>query len=57
MPASTASRAEAILAIPDDITARLALAEVVSPLRLRGAAALLGRIQRQVRSHLASTSA
>ena len=48
--------AEAILAVPDDITARLALAEVVSPLRLRGASALLGRIQRQVRDHLASTA-
>ncbi|HEY8169839.1 MAG TPA: SufE family protein [Candidatus Limnocylindria bacterium] len=45
---------EAILAVPDDITARLALAEVVSPLRLRGAAALLGRMQRQVRDRLAA---
>lgn len=41
--------ADAILAVPGDITAHLNLAEVVSPLRLRGAAALLGRIQRQVR--------
>jgi cysteine desulfuration protein SufE len=41
--------AEDVLSVPGDITARLALAEVVSPLRLRGAAALLGRIQRQVR--------
>jgi cysteine desulfuration protein SufE len=49
--------AEAILAVPDDITARLALAEVVSPLRLRGAAALLGRIQRQVREGLAASAA
>jgi cysteine desulfuration protein SufE len=46
--------AEAVLAVPDDITARLALAEVVSPLRLRGAAALLGRIQRQVRERVAA---
>lgn len=38
-----------VLAVPGDITARLALADVVSPLRLRGAAALLHRIQRQVR--------
>jgi cysteine desulfuration protein SufE len=44
--------AEDVLSVPGDITARLALAEVVSPLRLRGAAALLGRIQRQVRDHL-----
>jgi len=46
--------ADAILAVPDDVTARLALAEVVSPLRLRGATALLGRIKHQVRVHLAS---
>ncbi|HJP72020.1 MAG TPA: SufE family protein [Candidatus Limnocylindria bacterium] len=46
--------AEDVLAVPGDITARLALAEVVSPLRLRGAAALLGRIQRQVREHVAA---
>jgi cysteine desulfuration protein SufE len=45
---------DTILGIPDDITARLGLAEVVSPLRLRGAAALLGRIQRQVREQLAA---
>jgi cysteine desulfuration protein SufE len=41
-----------VLGVPGDITARLALAEVVSPLRLRGAAALLGRIQRQVRDQV-----
>jgi cysteine desulfuration protein SufE len=45
--------ADDVLAVPGDITARLALAEVVSPLRLRGAAALLGRVQRQVREQLA----
>jgi cysteine desulfuration protein SufE len=45
--------ADEVLSVPEDITARLALAEVVSPLRLRGAAALLGRIQRQVRGQLA----
>lgn len=49
--------ADAVLAVPDDITHRLALAEVVSPLRMRGATALLGRIQRQVRERLAATSA
>lgn len=42
-----------VLAIPGDATSRMALAEVVSPLRLRGAAALLGRVQRQVRDQLA----
>jgi cysteine desulfuration protein SufE len=41
--------AEDVLTVPPDLTARLALAEVVSPLRLRGAAALQGRIQRRVR--------
>jgi cysteine desulfuration protein SufE len=46
--------ADDVLAVPGDITGRLALAEVVSPLRLRGAAALLGRIQRQVRAQLAA---
>jgi cysteine desulfuration protein SufE len=46
--------AEDVLAVPGDVTSRLALAEVVSPLRLRGATALLGRIQRQVRDRLAT---
>ena len=46
--------AEDVLAVPGDVTSRLALAEVVSPLRLRGATALLGRIQRQVRQQVAA---
>ena len=46
--------AEEILAVPGDVTARLSLNDVVSPLRLRGAAALLGRIQRQVRDQVAA---
>ena len=46
--------ADEVLAVPGDVTARLSLAEVVSPLRLRGAAALLGRVQRQVREQLAA---
>jgi cysteine desulfuration protein SufE len=44
--------ADEVLAVPDDVTARLSLTDVVSPLRLRGAAALLGRVQRQVRDRL-----
>ncbi|HET6381674.1 MAG TPA: SufE family protein [candidate division Zixibacteria bacterium] len=44
--------AEEVLAVPGDVAARLSLAEVVSPLRLRGATALLARIQRQVREQL-----
>jgi cysteine desulfuration protein SufE len=46
--------ADDVLAVPGDITGRLALADVVSPLRLRGAAALLGRIQRQVQERLSA---
>lgn len=38
-----------VLDVPLDVTGRLGLAEVVSPLRLRGMAGMLGRIQRQVR--------
>jgi cysteine desulfuration protein SufE len=44
--------ADEVIAVPPDVTQRLALAEVVSPLRLRGASALLARIQRQVRDQL-----
>ena len=46
--------ADELLGVPGDVTARLGLAEVVSPLRLRGATALLSRIQRQVREQLAA---
>ena len=48
--------ADEVLAVPGDVPERLALAEVVSPLRLRGATALLGRIQRQVRERQAEVS-
>lgn len=44
--------AEQVLSVPADVTARLSLAEVVSPLRLRGAVALLSRVQRQVRERM-----
>jgi cysteine desulfuration protein SufE len=44
--------ADEVLAVPPDVSSRLALAEVVSPLRMRGADALLARVQRQVRSQL-----
>jgi cysteine desulfuration protein SufE len=48
--------AEAVLEVPDDVTVRLALSDVVSPLRLRGATALLGRIKRQVRDQMTAAA-
>ena len=38
-----------VLDTPDEVTAELGLAEVVSPLRLRGMSGMLGRIKRQLR--------
>lgn len=38
-----------ILAVPDDMPNRLGLAKALTPLRLRGMSAMLGRIKRNVR--------
>jgi len=41
--------AEQVLAVPDDYPNTIGLTEAVSPLRIRGMTALLGRTKRQVR--------
>jgi cysteine desulfuration protein SufE len=38
-----------VLAVPDDLYQRMGLAQVISPLRVRGGTAVLGRLKRQVR--------
>ncbi|MFD1214044.1 SufE family protein [Arthrobacter sp. GCM10027362] len=46
--------AEEILAVPDDVTDRLGLTRAISPLRMRGMAAMLGRIKRKIREATAA---
>ncbi len=46
--------AEEVLAVPDDYPQMLGLTQAVSPLRIRGMSALLGRTKRQVREKLAA---
>ncbi len=41
--------ADEVLATPGEFSSQLGLADLVSPLRLRGMAAMLDRIKRQVR--------
>ncbi|WP_294569589.1 SufE family protein [uncultured Arthrobacter sp.] len=42
--------AEEILAVPDDVPDRLGLTRAITPLRMRGMSAMLGRIKRQIRA-------
>ncbi|ERK70824.1 MULTISPECIES: SufE family protein [Leifsonia] len=46
--------ADEVLAVPDDFPGTLGLTQAVSPLRIRGMSALLGRTKRQVRAKLAA---
>src|SRR3954451_8040589 len=41
-----------ILAVPDDLYAKMGLAGAISPLRIRGGTAILGRLKRQVREQI-----
>jgi cysteine desulfuration protein SufE len=45
---------DVVLAIPDDFPQDLGLTEAVSPLRVRGMTALLGRAKRQIRQKTAA---
>ena len=45
---------EEVLAVPDDFPLDLGLTEAVSPLRIRGMMALLGRTKRQIRQKIAA---
>jgi cysteine desulfuration protein SufE len=45
---------EAVLAVPDDYPQSIGLSKAVSPLRLRGMTAMLGRTKRQLRERQAA---
>ena len=47
------ARSAEILAVPDDLYARMGLAGAISPLRVRGGSAILARLKRQVRGRAA----
>jgi cysteine desulfuration protein SufE len=46
--------ADEVLATPSEFTSQLGLTDLVSPLRLRGMAAMLARIKRQIRDRRAA---
>ncbi|MEV4278702.1 SufE family protein [Actinoplanes xinjiangensis] len=46
-----------VLAVPDDLYARMGLANAISPLRVRGGTAILGRLKRQVAEQVAPLQA
>lgn len=46
--------AAAILAVPDDMPQQLGLTRALSPLRMRGMTAMLGRVKRQIAEQLAA---
>jgi cysteine desulfuration protein SufE len=46
------STAQEILAMPSDFYVGLGLADVITPLRLRGMGAIVARLQRQVREQV-----
>jgi cysteine desulfuration protein SufE len=43
-----------VLAVPDDFPSDLGLSEAISPLRVRGMTAMLGRTKRQIREKSAA---
>lgn len=44
--------AQEILAVPDDLYARMGLSQAISPLRVRGGTAILARLKRQIRDQV-----
>ena len=48
------ARSSEILDVPDDLYARMGLAQAISPLRIRGGTAILGRLKRQIRNQVST---
>jgi cysteine desulfuration protein SufE len=48
----TGASAAEVIAVPDDLYARMGLATAISPLRIRGGSAILARLKRQVAAQL-----